>query len=85
MLSRRVDLQVAEERSGGGVGDRHRLSNEHLARRESEFSPNLGGQVRHLKRLWLATEALEERPPYFERNPSSHWGSKRTVSRLTPN
>jgi hypothetical protein len=38
--------------------------------------------VRHLKRLWLETETLTSRPPYFQNNVSSDWGRKRVISRL---
>jgi hypothetical protein len=38
--------------------------------------------VRHLKRLWLETEALEDRPAYFRNNVSGHWSKKRVISRL---
>jgi hypothetical protein len=40
------------------------------------------GAVRHLKRLWLETEILTERPPYFQNRMGSHWAEKLTVSRL---
>jgi hypothetical protein len=35
-----------------------------------------------LKRLWLETEALAERPPYFRNNISSHWAKTPAISRL---
>jgi hypothetical protein len=38
--------------------------------------------VRHLKRLWLETEVLRDRPPHFARHGRSHWAEKRVVSRL---
>jgi hypothetical protein len=37
--------------------------------------------VRHLKRLWLETEVLTSRPPYFEHR-RSHWSANRSASRL---
>jgi hypothetical protein len=40
------------------------------------------GLVRHLKRLWLATDVSQDRPPYFQRNLSSHWEKAKSVSRL---
>jgi hypothetical protein len=40
------------------------------------------GLVRHLKRLWLETEVLETRPPYFQNRGRDHWAKKRTVSEL---
>ena len=67
-------------------GDMQFVNNYHVLHARTAYQDDRNtGQVRHLKRLWLATEVLEKRPPYFERNLSSHWASKRTVSRLTPN
>jgi hypothetical protein len=40
------------------------------------------GRIRHLKRLWLQTDVLADRPPHFRNNVSSHWGAKKTISRL---
>jgi hypothetical protein len=40
------------------------------------------GKVRHLKRLWLETDAYETRPPCFVNNVSSSWNEKRVISRL---
>ena len=41
------------------------------------------GRIRHLKRLWLETEVLTSRPPYFANR--SHWSAKRSASRLVVN
>ena len=38
------------------------------------------GRIRHLKRLWLETEVLRDRPPHFAN--TSHWEQRRSVSRL---
>jgi hypothetical protein len=40
------------------------------------------GKVRHLKRLWLETEVLADRPAWFRNNVGSHWEQRRSVSRL---
>ena len=37
----------------------------------------------YLKRLWLATHRLTDRPPRFRTPTSSHWTERRSVSRLT--
>jgi hypothetical protein len=42
------------------------------------------GHKRHLKRLWLATRYLRERPPRFRKQGRTHWGRKRTASRIAP-
>ena len=39
------------------------------------------GYKRHLKRLWLATDLLTDRPRQFAA-PADHWLAKRSVSRL---
>jgi hypothetical protein len=38
------------------------------------------GRVRHLKRLWLETRALDERPAFFRNR--THWDAHRSTSRL---
>ncbi|MDG2334581.1 MAG: TauD/TfdA family dioxygenase [Myxococcota bacterium] len=66
-------------------GDMQFVNNYHVLHARTAYTDNPAtGQVRHLKRLWLATEVLEERPPYFHRNLSDHWGKQRTVSALKP-
>ncbi len=40
------------------------------------------GHKRHLKRLWLATRYLKDRPPHFRRQGRDHWGKVRTQSRI---
>ncbi len=40
------------------------------------------GRVRHLKRLWLETEVLRDRPPHFANNGRSDWEQRRSISRL---
>jgi len=67
-------------------GDMQFVNNYHVLHARTAYTDNpVTGQVRHLKRLWLATDVLEERPPYFQRNLSSHWGKERTASHLKPN
>jgi hypothetical protein len=40
------------------------------------------GYKRHLKRLWLSTRTLKERPEYFRRREHSHWADNISVSRI---
>jgi len=40
------------------------------------------GYRRHLKRLWLATHALEDRPARFQARGLSHWAARRSISTL---
>ena len=41
------------------------------------------GHKRHLKRLWLATRYLKNRPEQFQRRIQDHWARNRSVSRIT--
>ena len=67
-------------------GDMQFINNYHvLHAREAYEDDREAGLVRHLKRLWLATETIKERPPYFQRNLSSHWEDARSVSRIEIN
>lgn len=64
-------------------GDIQFVNNYHvLHARKAYVDDREAGLVRHLKRLWLETGVLEDRPPYFRNNQGSHWGEKRSVSRL---
>jgi len=64
-------------------GDMQFVNNYHvLHARKAYVDDPARGLVRHLKRLWLETGALADRPAYFRRNPSSHWDRERTVSRV---
>ena len=40
------------------------------------------GKVRHLKRLWLETEALADRPAAFVNRMGTHWAKTLTISRM---
>ncbi len=64
-------------------GDIQFVNNYHVLHARTAYEDDRAtGQVRHLKRLWLSTATLEDRPPYFQANLSSHWGQKRSVSNL---
>ena len=63
-------------------GDMQFVNNYHvLHARTSYVDDREAGLIRHLKRLWLATDYLNDRPPYFQRNVGSHWEEARSVSR----
>jgi hypothetical protein len=63
-------------------GDIQFINNYHVLHGRTAYADNRpGGQVRHLKRLWLETEVLAERPRWF-RNRASHWAQKPAISRL---
>lgn len=64
-------------------GDMQFVNNYHVMHGRTSYEDDqTTGQIRHLKRLWLETEALTDRPPWFVRNVSSHWMDKRSISRL---
>jgi hypothetical protein len=64
-------------------GDMQFINNYHVLHGRSPYEDDrASGKVRHLKRLWLETEALAERPSYFRKNVSSHWAAKPMISRL---
>lgn len=64
-------------------GDMQFVNNYHvLHARTAYLDDPATGRIRHLKRLWLETNALASRPSYFRNNIGSHWGRQRVVSRL---
>ncbi len=64
-------------------GDIQLINNYHVLHGRAPYvDDRAAGKVRHLKRLWLETEALAERPPYFRNNLSSHWSKRPVISRL---
>ncbi len=66
-------------------GDIQFINNYHVMHGRTAYTDARGeGRVRHLKRLWLETRVLEDRPAYFQ-NDFSHWEGKRSVSRLRVN
>ena len=64
-------------------GDMQFINNYHVLHARTAYEDDReAGLVRHLKRLWLATDVLTDRPPYFEQNLSSDWEKARSVSRI---
>jgi len=64
-------------------GDMQFINNYHVLHGRAAYTDDHAvGKVRHLKRLWLETDALPDRPAYFRNNISSHWAQKRVISRL---
>jgi hypothetical protein len=63
-------------------GDMQFINNFHVLHGRTAYADDRAvGQIRHLKRLWLETEVLTTRPPYFEHR-RSHWSENRSASRL---
>jgi hypothetical protein len=64
-------------------GDMQFINNYHVLHGRTPYTDDAStGRVRHLKRLWLETSVLTDRPPHFSLAARSHWASKRVVSRL---
>lgn len=64
-------------------GDMQFVNNYHvLHAREAYVDDREAGLVRHLKRLWLETRSLADRPAYFRNNVGSHWAKRPSVSRV---
>jgi hypothetical protein len=65
-------------------GDMQFINNYHVLHgRTGYVDDRAAGLVRHLKRLWLETSVLTDRPEYFRNDHAPHWGAARTVSRLS--
>ena len=65
-------------------GDMQFINNFHVLHGRTAYEDNRSErQIRHLKRLWLETTVLADRPPQFARNVSTHWDDNRSASRLT--
>jgi len=64
-------------------GDMQFINNYHVLHGRTPYVDDRpAGKIRHLKRLWLETEALTDRPAYFRNNVSGHWAEKAVISRL---
>lgn len=64
-------------------GEMQFVNNYHvLHARKAYEDDRSAGLVRHLKRLWLETSVLEDRPAYFRNNLGTHWAKQRTRSQL---
>ncbi len=74
--SGRFNVEMAFE-----AGDMQFINNYHVLHGRAAYADK-PGQVRHLKRLWLETDAYETRPAYFQNNVSSHWNQTRVISRM---
>ena len=64
-------------------GDMQFINNYHVLHARTAYEDDReAGLIRHLKRLWLRTECLEDRPAHFQRNIAPHWEKARSVSRI---
>jgi hypothetical protein len=64
-------------------GEMQFINNYHVLHGRSAYVDEAAtGHKRHLKRLWLATRYLQDRPQHFARRMQSHWAQNRSVSRI---
>ena len=65
-------------------GEMQFINNYHVLHGRTAYEDDVAhGHKRHLKRLWLATYALTDRPPHFAAlGRRSHWEARRSVSTL---
>ncbi len=65
-------------------GEMQFINNYHVLHGRTAYEDDVArGYKRHLKRLWLATYALTDRPSYFAAlGQHRHWQAKRSVSTL---
>jgi hypothetical protein len=67
-------------------GEMQFINNYHVLHGRTAYEDDAAqGYKRHLKRLWLATYALTDRPKHFAAlGRRSHWEARRSVSKLPP-
>jgi hypothetical protein len=64
-------------------GDMQFINNYHVLHGRTAYEDDRSaGQIRHLKRLWLETDVLQDRPPYFANKNGFHWNERRSASRM---
>ena len=64
-------------------GDMQFINNYHVLHGRTPYTDDReAGKIRHLKRLWLETEVLAERPAIFTNRMGSHWAAKKVISRM---
>jgi len=66
-----------------GPGEMQFINNYHVLHGRTSYEDDVEhGYKRHLKRLWLATRYLKERPEHFRRRVQHHWGKNVSVSKI---
>jgi len=64
-------------------GDMQFINNYHVLHGRTAYADDrAAGKIRHLKRLWLYTDYLQDRPEHFTRRFAPHWSEKASISRL---
>jgi hypothetical protein len=66
-------------------GEMQFINNYHVLHGRTPYEDDVAnGYKRHLKRLWLATRYLKDRPPQFRNGAQAYWARNRSVSRIAP-
>jgi hypothetical protein len=64
-------------------GEMQFINNYHVLHGRTSYEDDAAhGFKRHLKRLWLATRYLKDRPDRFRRRVQNHWGPNISVSKI---
>jgi len=64
-------------------GDMQFINNYHVLHGRSPYvDDRAAGKVRHLKRLWLETGMIADRPRIFTNFMGGHWAQKASISRM---
>jgi hypothetical protein len=64
-------------------GEMQFIDNYHVLHGRQEYEDDVqNGYKRHLKRLWLSTRYLKDRPEHFRRREHSHWADNISVSKI---
>jgi hypothetical protein len=79
-MARDPDFNVYMELPPGSM---QFINNYHVLHGRTAYEDDVAhGYKRHLKRLWLATRYLKDRPPAFVNGARAHWGKTKSVSRI---
>ncbi len=64
-------------------GEMQFINNYHVLHGRQEYQDDVAsGHKRHLKRLWLSTRHLKDRPAHFRKREHSHWSDNISVSKI---
>jgi hypothetical protein len=64
-------------------GEMQFINNYHVLHGRQEYQDDVAaGYKRHLKRLWLSTRYLKDRPAHFRKREHSHWANNISVSTI---
>ena len=79
-LANRPDLHVHMELR---PGEMQFINNHHVLHGRTAYVDDPAhGYQRHLKRLWLATDVLVDRPRHFQARGLKHWDEQRSISSI---